>query len=563
MESTYGNFVTESERILNDDSVMVAKQPELFTDGRPSENVNISLDSCTVNESQYILSPSNRQDKIATCKNISLSSECKQIYKNICDKPKDEFISSLILATKQDKMLLDQMRTELFESAKCESNFPDGVLAKRQKNRRDEKLATDCYVIHMFLNGEQGDDITSVLSGSGRNVPTPMTLSTKTSYDLPPDLVTNVASLNASVSAIEEFTEKTDNRLTEAVQHLVGLIKAKDKWIEQIEEVVNSLNKTVDELNIKVLNQSNIIHVMDKNIADLQNYKKVNESKYEKAMTEVATLTEALRKQRKLFNDFAQEDGCEKSRIRGDIKVMRRTLNSLQDDIQHCTETMNSCTASITYLRKETSEINKVSLKAQDRYADVVGKKITSQRDGCSQTCSVVNFQKNVYPRLAEDSADFNEHESSEEDDDMSVKKTFSQPKVIPTKQAGPAGLYRRVSPSKNIVAIDSQARCQPPQHSRHQAEATGNAIPVIMSRTFYKQSSSKFYVGNIASSIRAHQVRTFMSNKHVKCLDIKMLPSNTDGIIGAQITVQDNDVKRVLSQKFWPDNVYARRWYD
>ena len=41
------------------------------------------------------------------------------------------------------------------------------------------------------------------------------------------------------------------------------------------------------------------------------------------------------------------------------------------------------------------------------------------------------------------------------------------------------------------------------------------------------------------------------------------MLPSKTDGIIGAQITVQDNDVKRVLSQKFWPDNVYARRWYD
>ena len=48
------------------------------------------------------------------------------------------------------------------------SGFPEGSLVKRQKNRREEKLALDCYVIHMFLNGDNSENISSVISASGR-----------------------------------------------------------------------------------------------------------------------------------------------------------------------------------------------------------------------------------------------------------------------------------------------------------------------------------------------------------------------------------------------------------
>ena len=106
-------------------------------------------------------------------------------------------------------------------------NFPEGVLVKRQKSRKVEKLAHDCYLIHMFINGDQSDDILTVTSGGGHSVPATPVLSPK----LPPYVITNIATLNASVHALDEFTEKTDHRLTEGIRHLLNLITAKDKWV--------------------------------------------------------------------------------------------------------------------------------------------------------------------------------------------------------------------------------------------------------------------------------------------------------------------------------------------
>ena len=55
-----------------------------------------------------------------------------------------------------------------------QAGFPGGSLVKRQRHRREEKLASDCYLIHMFLNGDTSDDILSVISASGRSTATPI-----------------------------------------------------------------------------------------------------------------------------------------------------------------------------------------------------------------------------------------------------------------------------------------------------------------------------------------------------------------------------------------------------
>jgi hypothetical protein len=548
------NFITESQNILNDDGGLT----HLLTDSEPHSNGHDSFNSEKSNVSYGLQSP--------TQTNIPLSQQCQAIYDKIRNNPKEVFVTDLIENTKGNVQLLDKMRTELFDEAKRHPDFPEGVLAKRKKNRRHEKLATDCYHIHMYLNGVHSDEIQAVLSGGGRYVPLSATPLENKSNEIRPDLIANVASLNASVSALGDFTEKIYQRITVGINHCVDLIKSKDKWVEQIEEVVNYLNKTADELGTKVVElgtkvvkQDKIMISLESEITGLRSELKSSETKYESALAEIVKLTVALRDQKELFDSVSHEDVCEKDRIKGDIKVIRRSVRGLQEEVNLCSQSVNSCSTSITYLRNQTAEINSMLSNdvPQERYADVVSRPKYTKAEQIHNACPPVPISgPNHKPYWFHDveSADFSEHESS--DDNMSLKKVIQPPQY---KSPEVHSHHRQV---QHQPVIPIRRRVQPEGHQTR--DSPGAPIQVVTkSRIFYSRASCKLFVGNISAQIHIDQVKRFLQNKNIQCTNIKMLPSKVEGKIGAQIIIRECDVKRILSSSFWPKDVYARRWYD
>ena len=530
------NYITESQRILEDNGGFT----QLLMNDTEIDDIH--------NGTQV-----SQQENIE----LSFDSRCKPVYDVIKGLPKDLFLSNLIESTKDDPQLLDQTRSELFEVARQLPNFPEGVLVKRQKSRKVEKLAHDCYLIHMFINGDQSDDILAVISGGGRSVPATPVLSPK----LPPDVITNIATLNASVHALDEFTEKTDHRLTEGIRHLLNLITAKDKWVEEIENVVNSLSSTVQDLSTKVIDQSNKIKSMESDIEILKDKINVSESKYESAMSEVATLNKALRAQGDLYDKLSHEEDGVQNFIKGEIKVIRRSVKSLEDEISTCNRSVNSCMTSVTFLRNQNKEVTKkLSTDYDKKYSDAVRTQKARSGSGCQSLGSAIITGQYCE---AEESPDFSEHESSDENMELKsvVQREFTKKKrpshnshsLLKNREASlqclrPTNLGMK-SPSPTLRTDGIQEK-----------ELKGVPIRVVTNRTFHNQSHRTFYVGNIISDVSVEQVSQYLSRRNIKLIKIRMLPSKVQGKIGAQITIKDSDSRKILASSFWPTEVYARR---
>ena len=72
---------------------------------------------------------------------------------------------------------------------------------------------------------------------------------------------------------------------------------------------------------------------------------------------------------------------------------------------------------------------------------------------------------------------------------------------------------------------------------------------------------SKQFYVGNIAKSVGENAIRSWMENRQVNPMNIKILPGKRDWIVGVKLTIRRRDQATVNDPNFWPHGVYIREW--
>ena len=88
-------------------------------------------------------------------------------YKSLANSlPRDSFIDNLVSDTENDDSSLSGVRRALHELAKANDNYPDRQFKRRRKTQVgssfEQKLATDCYKLCIFLQGGCGDELSDI-----------------------------------------------------------------------------------------------------------------------------------------------------------------------------------------------------------------------------------------------------------------------------------------------------------------------------------------------------------------------------------------------------------------
>ena len=86
---------------------------------------------------------------------------------------KDEFIERLTIHARKNEQFLINLRSELFDTAKTRNDCPLGDLKVRRRRKvggpLEHKLASDCYIICMFILGNTTDELLGVISNSNKS----------------------------------------------------------------------------------------------------------------------------------------------------------------------------------------------------------------------------------------------------------------------------------------------------------------------------------------------------------------------------------------------------------
>jgi predicted nucleic acid-binding Zn-ribbon protein len=432
----------------------------------------------------------------------------------------------------------------------------------------------------MFINGDNSDDVSAVISNGRGSCATP-SVRRRSLPPLPEELTKTVGSLCTTVACLEERADKTDSRISEVATHFVSLLNELKKGkVTDIDQALNELTFTVAELSDSCVNQEKTINTMNTNIQDLNKRVSQAENNFQNTLGEISRLTDDFNVQRALHQEIRDKQELDSRQLKGDLKVVKRAVNDIGESVSTFQQNITSCTTSITYLRKKICNLENV-LIGNDNQA---------------------NFSEVVSGSVRPESVDFSEHETSSSDSEQETGRRQNVEAYVELStmlnSSHISGSRRRTEKNPVIINPRTQqfvsSQQQPPVHvpvntsrARPADRPTqGEPIPVIASRirrpsieeesalhgeqtqvrksmTFYNNSQQNFYVGNISEHIRPEQIVVYMRNKNVACTSIKMLPSKVERKISAQITVNNGDIRKILNNEFWPNGVYARRWYN
>ena len=560
---TVENIITQSLELVHDEQNFTQVLTEVGSPVSKSNSDDI--------DNLLLFTPPQRQ----LCSTLPLSPKCKALYDSVINAPKDEFITKLIESTKHNKCLLDQFRNDLYQIAKGQAGFPSGSLVKRQRHRREEKLASDCYLIHMFLNGDTSDDILSVISASGRSTATPV-VSRPTQVPAPINLAEHIGSLNASVADIEARTGNVEERITVFAKHFVRMLQeVKEGKLAEIDGAVHNMTFIIDEVGNKITNQGKTLASLKDKLCEMEYRIDQSDANFQNSLSDVSRLTDVLNEQRALYQEISDKHDSDRNHMKCEIKLIRKSLKTVEESVSCFKQMVDSTTTSISYLRKQVIEVqdgkshNRVN--DQPNYSDIVKSNGSGQDTLSLNVASVVACSAPKTPRCI----DLPDNETlSFKDKNMSLKErsaglngSYVELQSLLPGPSGTAGRDTHLADGSSLQKPNQKFKQQ--TQAKEQVRSTedrmvGAPIQVVSSRMFYSNSPKKFYVGNIVEGITSYQIESYMKKKNVRCTGIKMLPSKSVGKIGAQITVNKNaDMKRILDSNFWPENVYARRWFD
>ena len=176
---------------------------------------------------------------------------------------------------------------------------------------------------------------------------------------------------------------------------------------------------------------------------------------------------------------------------------------------------------SVTFLRNQNKEVTKKLSTDNKKYSDAVRSQRAKSRSGCqSLGLAIITGQ---YCE-AEESHDFSEHESSDENMELKsvVQREFTKKKrpshnsqfLLKNREASSSTNLGRKSPSPTLRTDGVQEK-----------ELKGVPIRVVTNKTFHNQSHRTFYVGNIITDVSVEQVSQYLLRRNIKlseCFPVK-----------------------------------------
>ena len=147
----------------------------------------------------------------------------QQFYKDLDDElddlPRHEYTKRLLKLCTDDCYRVSDYRTRLSERARGFPNCPETRLVNRRNSVNaslQQKLATDCYVLQAFFNGERSKEIFDMFVTSSSN---------------PSDSSTNLTLKPIQKSATVVYTNKKSNHIQTGIMYGNAFIEQDDHAI--------------------------------------------------------------------------------------------------------------------------------------------------------------------------------------------------------------------------------------------------------------------------------------------------------------------------------------------
>ena len=304
--------------------------------------------------------------------------------------PKRCFFRKLIDVSGDNLLDLDKLRSELYQLAAKKPDCPQGYLIKRVNPRRCEKLAADCYVLHMFLCGETSG-ISSIFRGS-RSLS-----SDSLSQDMcSNDLASTISTLTMHVNCLVEIVDGIEQRLTDNQNSLIQEIKSRDSRIEDLLMDLSAHSGRLDTLQKEMREMATIsdqglarldsiyrerldvqmksVNVLQKEVTSLNIEVDAIRDISDKLQFDLNGFKESLEHYASEMLNSSAIHMAENENCSSDIKQIKQDIKNIESNSAEYKEKVHSCVNSVMLIKYETLKLDRQvnNITRSSSYASVL-----------------------------------------------------------------------------------------------------------------------------------------------------------------------------------------------
>lgn len=515
--------------------------------------------------------------------------------------PKDLYIDELLSLCHNEAPRINWYRATLAERARANDDCPASRLVTRRKSKNGtiaEKCALDCYVIHMFNNGERTSEIYSVFSSADKSIMDTTQVPPSSPPSCEPTLkdTLDVADISAVIMQIQSDVKdllsqrKSDYAVFREMKHQcntfsdminmtcqsVNSLRACIQDTQDVNSKLNELTDAVLKLNSKVESLSEQFSCMpldgDNNAINLQ---------YACEPANVLDNTDGSPLVAKLYADVLQEHSQSNP-------LQRNTgieLNGTPEKSSLCNSSTLSATPLRTAPNRSTDTVisKPTPTSTPSRVKDnTISRPMTQcNTPGTNSTQCTNNVTSTITGRSTSSASSTSNENKSKAPSTINVINTSSSTN---TRVAASNSKAPSTSNAPTTIIETSTSNAPSTSHPTRAGNinGTGNArhtstfnavsqtssIPgrsndtAPSSERFVAVRRKKlitFHVGNIDPDVTKDDFEDFLRTKDIVARKLQMFYNKTS--VSAKLIVYLDCAEIIESEGFWPHEIVARRW--
>lgn len=495
----------------------------------------------------------------------------------LLNQPKEIYLEKLIEETRDNEGHLEWYRRMLYDRASTIEGFPHGKLIARRdtpKSKSTQKLASDCFIIQMFISGDD-TEIETVFSKS-KVIPEPEQLDrlhNEQNFNLNYEIATMKAAIHSANSKIETLEKKTSALELD--------VQEKNKIIKQLNENLNAAKLTLSRLDDEQKTKFTIVDTFRKstnstlrNVGDFDNY--LNDVRLKQIESNVKSVTNQVANCVKQIQGLKPYSSC----ITNDKN--QSIYTSETDFINHASPS-GACGTSKDLKSSETVRV-KLNEYTENRMTNTealpksnVLKQFSSDsvKEGHAAIATELKSQKDQ--SIPQKSLFQHTTQSKEQQQNVteakSVKPMNSNVNERPKSQdydkyptnLGPKPNECQSQVNKNDndkpVNINTHQHKENPNTTfrgyskRKSSQQTNDNVFIAASR----KHTTQFFIGNIHETSTYNGIATFLSEYEFHPTQIRLFRTRS-GNLAARINIPDSEAD-YIDDVYWPDGIIVKKW--
>ena len=540
------------------------------------------------------------------------------------DAPRAIFVEKVLELTRSDITDLETMKILLFKSAKARDDFPckEGYLKRRLETRNragiplEKKLAKDCFVMYRASEGEYDHDLYDVVgiargkkkttaipdseqsSEEKRSHETILLLNEtvaklardmhllKESYDCDrKEMRNDIKSIGEELNNVKQENEKMKRALEKKSKHkgendsfnkLSDRVKKAENEIERLKGS-SALNKSehdatalkINNLRIEISNQVTEVAISSER---LENRHRYVEGRLVELRTQINEIGHKIGDCETIAKRFDNDQSNGVASLKSGVKVMKQTIQSLENDVQSIKDSNTSCGTIVNNVTRDMSVIRDDVKKLKNSVAQ---EKKPAQIEG--QRIPVTNTRASP--------AKINGNDKQPTAESMTQKTMLRD---IPRDRG--QSIEKRPNNEKRTESPTSHDRQHNSAITENVAERTehanGRRIPVVVSTNFRvddratiagnndvqarnfrgvkpkrKSNAVRYYVGGINKRSTEKDMRDFLLHEQIRVTFLRFFCRDYRRSASAQLNIHPDDEEQVLADDFWPAGIFIKPW--